>query len=289
MDLILPRIAIALQDWLQYVIGFNRFRAMKSRVLLLTAVLFSCLNVLAADSPKKPVLLYTRYFTAPGDHRYSLDGNFKDVLSNLKTNFDVRVNDGPITENSLADVSVLLIANPDEQKVGTNAPPHPISETVGVISRYVERGGGLIVMGNQEGHNVDEAGANTLLGRFGLQLTNLYTDIKLLNVPHNTPVIGGLRWGYFVGDLVLIETNHPAKPRTLVDNDSAEPLGRFKRNQTGSLLAVAEPGKGRVVVATDCGWITDEALEGKAIDGMAIKDDDEWEIMRRLALWASGR
>src|ERR1051325_2362122 len=118
-------------------------------------------------------------------------------------------------------------------------------------------------MGNQVGHNVEVTNVNKLLRRFGLQLTNLYTDMKLIAAPKETPIVGGLRWGYFTGDLVLIQTNHPAKPRTLIDNNLNAPLLHGARNQTGSLLAVAQPRKGRVVVATDCGWITDEALEGK--------------------------
>ena len=46
---------------------------------------------------------------------------------------------------------------------------------------------------------------NKLLGQFGLQFTNLYTDAKLLPLPKGTPTIGGLRWGYYSGNLVLIE------------------------------------------------------------------------------------
>ena len=257
----------------------------------LCAVVFICFNIFA-DEPtnNRPVLLYTRYFNAPGENRYLPTGNFKDVLAKLKMQFDVRANSEPVTSKSLADVNVLLVANPDDKADGTNAPPHHVSKVdVKVISKFVERGGGFILMGNQEGHNVEINEVNHLLARFGMQLTNLYTDIKLINVPKEAPVVGGLRWGYFTGDLVLIQTNHPATPRTLVDNDFNAPLLHGNRNQTGSLLAVAEPGHGRVVVATDCGWITDEALEGKSIDGVAIKDDDNWEIMRRLALWASGR
>jgi hypothetical protein len=264
---------------------------MKSPTVFLCIVAFSCLNIFAAEpATNKPVLLYTRYFNAPGENRYLPNGNFKDVLAKLQTEFEIRTNSEPITKKSLADVNVLLIANPDDKADGKNPPPHHISKAdAKVISEFVERGGGFILMGNQEGHNVEVNDVNKLLARFGLQLTNLYTDIKLINVPQETPVIGGLRWGYFTGDLVLIQTNHPAHPRTLVDNDSSATLGKGKRNQTGSLLAVAEPGRGRVVVATDCGWITDEALEGKSIDGVAIKDDDDWEMMQRLALWADGK
>jgi hypothetical protein len=264
---------------------------MKPRIVFLCLAALSGLNIFAAEpATKKPVLLYTRYFNAPGENRYLPAGNFKDVLAKLKTEFEVRANDEPITKKSLAGVNVLLIANPDDKAAGTNRPPHHISSAdAKVISQFVERGGGFILMGNQEGHNVETNNVNKLLGRFGLQLTNLYTDMKLIAAPKETPIVGGLRWGYFTGDLVLIQAKHPAKPRTLIDNDLNAPLLHGSRNQTGSLLAVAEPGKGRVVLGTDCGWITDEALEGKPIDGVVIKDHDNWEMFRRLTLWASGR
>jgi hypothetical protein len=54
------------------------------------------------------------------------------------------------------------------------------------------------------------------------------------------------------------------------------------------LLATAEPGKGRVVVVTDAGWITDDALSGKGIGGVAITEHDNWEIFLRLSTWAAG-
>ena len=75
------------------------------------------------------------------------------------------------------------------------------------------------MMGNQEAHNLEVNAMNKLLKQFGLQFTNLYTDAKLLPLPKNTPIIGGLRWGYYTGNLVLIEANHDAKPRALVMND----------------------------------------------------------------------
>jgi len=264
---------------------------MKSRIAFLCLAAFSCLSIFAAETvTNKPVLLYSLYFEAPGENRYLPDGKFKDVMSQLQTEFDVRTNSEPLTAKSLADVNVLLIANPNDQAHGTNQPPHHVStEDIGTLSSFVERGGGLVLMSNQEGHNGEVEDVNKLLARFGLQLTNLYTDIKLLAVPKDAPVIGGLRWGYFSGNLLLIETNHPAKPRSLINNDLSQPLLGGKRDEAGSLLAVAELGRGRVMVATDCGWITNEALEGKAINSVAIKDQDNWEIFRRLAHWAGGR
>ena len=60
------------------------------------------------------------------------------------------------------------------------------------------------------------------------------------------------------------------------------------RNEPGCLLAVAEPGQGRVVLITDAGWIADDSLAGKPIGEVVVKPSDNWEIMRRLSRWAAG-
>ena len=111
------------------------------------------------------------------------------------------------------------------------------------------------------------------------------TDAKQIVVPRSTPAIGGLRWAYYSGNSVAIKTNHVAKPRALVPNDTSVPPLNGNRNAPGALLAAAERGGGRVVVVTDSGWITDAALKGEGIGGVAMKDQDNWEIIRRLALW----
>ena len=151
----------------------------------------------------------------------------------------------------------------------------------------MKQGGGLIVMGNQENHNLEVEHVNQLLTRFGIQFTNLYTDVKKLVVPAETPVIGGLRWGYYTGNLLLLDASHPARPRAWVMNDVSQKPLSGTRNQPGALLAVAEPGRGRVVVVTDSGWLIDSALNDEGIGGVAVKGQDNWEIFRRLAHWAA--
>ena len=96
-----------------------------------------------------------------------------------------------------------------------------------------------------------------------------------------------MRWAYYTGNLVLIDAYHPAKPRPIVLNDLGQKPAKGARDQNGVLLAVAEPGRGRVVVVTDSGWITDTAMDGRGIGDVAIREQDNWEIFRRLALWAA--
>ena len=245
----------------------------------------------AADppAPRKPVLFYSRYFNALGENRYLPDGTYREILRRLRTEFEVRVNSDPLDARTLAGVDVVLIANPSDLAVRTNPPPPHVSPAeIAALSRFVAAGGGLVVMGNQENHNLEIRDMNRLLVQFGLQFTNLYTDAKQLRLPAATPIIGGLRWAYYTGNQVLVATNHPAHPRPLVLNDLAQPALGGPRDTPGALLAVAEPGRGRVAVVTDAGWLSDDALSGRGIGGVAIREQDNWEICRRLAHWLAG-
>jgi hypothetical protein len=248
-----------------------------------------CFVALAARAAEpKPVFLYSRYFNAAGEERYLPDGNYKDVLGRLGKDFEVRVHDKPLAAQTLSGVKVVLIANPSEQAVGGNPPPHHVdARDVAALTKFVEGGGALIVMGNQENHNLEVEDLNKLLRQFGLAFTNLYTDAKLLPLPGTNPIIGGLRWGYYTGNQVLIEKDHAAKPRSLVTNDLKIKPAKGDRDVAGSLLAIAEPGRGRVIVVTDAGWVSDWAFDDKGVGGVALKGQQNWEIFHHLARWAA--
>ena len=264
-----------------------RLSAISSAFLLAAA---SSVDAAEAVTPaaKKPVVLYSRAFNAVGEKRYEADGTFKDVLGQLARTFEVRMSDRPLDRALLQDVSVIVIANPSDKAAGTNPPPrHMLAVDILNLRQYVEKGGGLVVMGNQENHNLEIAHFNSLLASFGLQFTNVYTDAKRLVIQKTSPVIGGLRWAYYTGNQVLVKPDHRAKARSLVDNDLKQKPDKGPRDAAGSLLAVAEPGQGRVAVITDAGWLTNDALSGKGIGDVAIKDHDNLEIMRRLLNWTA--
>lgn len=259
-------------------------------LLILFAWIFFSGLLPAADSlPKtKPTLLYSRYFSAPGGERYSPDGAYKEVMERLGEEFDVRIHKKPLTPKTLAGVKVVFIANPGDKAVGTNAPPPHFSPgDIKTLARFVEQGGGFIIMGNQENHNLEVEDTNKLLARFGLQFTNLFTDFKKLALPTNTQVIGGLRWAYYGGNLLTLDTNHPAKPRGLIRNDLTQKPINGPRDQAGVLLAVSQPGRGRVVAVTDAGWIGNAALNDLGGGATSLQPHDNWEIFRRLARWAA--
>jgi hypothetical protein len=269
----------------------NLSKSVLGSVAVLLCIVWSPCSAAPADvaGTGKPVLLYSRYFNAEGETRYLPDGTFKEVLSRLREYFDVRVHSEPLTQQTLAGVNLLLIVNPNDKAVGSHpSPPHVSATDIELLSRFVEKGGGLMVMGNQENHNLEVEDMNKLLGRFGLQFTNLYTDAKKLVLPKATPIIGGLRWAYYTGNLLLLDATNPAKPRALVRNDLSQKPLKGARDQEGVLLAVAEFGRGRVMAVTDSGWITDDALSEKGIGGVAITSQDNWEIVRRLTMWGAG-
>jgi hypothetical protein len=263
---------------------------MKLSVVFRCAALFllsSTLLLFAADA-KKPVLLYSRYFNAPGEDRYSADTTYKQVIEKLRDHFDVRVDASPVTAKSLSGVRVILVANPSDKAVaGHPAPHHFGNQDISVLSNFVRSGGGLIVMANQENHNLDVEDTNKLLTQFGLQFSNRYTDAKKLVLAKDVPIIGGLRWAYYTGNQVLIESGNSAHPRSLVTNDLNQKPAKGPRDEPGSLLAIAEPGRGRVIAVTDSGWIANFAFTEEGVGGVALKGQDNWEIFRRLALWAA--
>jgi hypothetical protein len=241
-----------------------------------------------AAAESKPVFLYSRNFNAKGEQRYLPDGNYKDLLQRLSRDFEVRVHDKPLTREMLAGVNVVLIANPSEKAVGNNPPPHHVdAQDIKTLTQFVRAGGALIVMGNQENHNLEVYDMNQLLKNFGLEFTNLYTDAKLLPVPETTPIIGGLKWGYYTGNLIRIDPRNEARPRALVNNDLSIKPPKGSRNQKGPLMAVAEPDKGRVLLVTDSGWLADWAFDEKGVGDVALKGQDNWEIFHRLALWCA--
>ncbi len=264
---------------------------MFSRIFpLLMVWLFSPVMPATAAAGAKPVLLYSLHFQARGEDRYAADGTYREVLSRLREEFEVRISTERPTSRQLRDVDLVLLANPNDVAHGTNPPPpHMAVRDVRVLERFVGGGGGLIVLGNQEGHNLELSDMNRLLGKFGLQLTNRFHDAKLIPVDESNPVIGGLNWGYYTGNEVLLRPDHSARPVAWVENPVGLPTATGRRNEPGILLAAASPGRGRVVVATDAGWITDNVLAGRGIGGVSLHGQDNFQIFLRICRWTAGQ
>ncbi len=247
-----------------------------------------------ADEPKpadRPVLLYCTHFTAEGEQQYAPDGPFAEVLGRLGEDFDVRVTDKRPTRGRLAGADVLLIVNPSDDAVDGGPLPHHVERAdVHAIVNWVQGGGGLVFLSNQtEGHNVEKRAANELLREFGLGVTEYTIGVKRVAIPSGAPIVGGLRWAYYYGSPLAVDAGHFARPRAIVRNDPEVPAqqGKGVAGPDAPLLAIAEVGRGRVVVAGDTGWIADWALLEREPYG-TIRGQDNWEMFRRLARWAAG-
>jgi hypothetical protein len=244
----------------------------------------------AADGGAKPVFLYSRYYNAQGDNRYLRDGAFREALDLLTNEFEVKTSSAPLTRESLAGVKVVLIATPSDQPVGNGPrPPHMNRQDANAISSWVSKGGALIMMQNQENHNLEVRDMNLLLGRFGIEATNVYTDAKLLRIPSSNSVLGGLRWAYYTGNGLQLKPANPGRPKPLIPNDLSQKPAKGTRDTEGALVASATPGKGRVIVATDSGWICDWAFNGQGVGGVGFKEHDNQEIWLRMVRWAAGK
>ena len=115
-----------------------------------------------------PRVLYSRYFNADGEARYLPDRDYSEILAHLERSFEVRANRSEPTEDVLKEIDVLLISNPSANAVGDG--PKPPGFSTPMIERlvdFVSNGGGIVIMGNQEAHNLELASTNQLLGRFG--------------------------------------------------------------------------------------------------------------------------
>lgn len=241
-----------------------------------------------ADQEQKPVLLYSRYYNAEGETRYLPDGTYSDILAALGEEFDVRVHSERPSKKVLKDVDVILISNPSLNAVNDHSTPAHLDKTdQKVLLKFVKQGGGVIVMGNQENHNLETENVNQYLSHFGMRWADVYTDAKGLVIPEETPVVGGLKWGYYTGNQIqLIHARGVQRWAVLNDLNQAPPIG--KRDAVGVLLAGAQYGRGRLVAVTDSGWIINSVLDGKGLGGVVIQNDDNLEMMKRLCRWAAG-
>ena len=263
-------------------------RRILSRPYFIGSILLAASALLAQAA--KPVVLYSRTWNAEGETRYLPDGSYSGILAKLKESCEVRVSALPVTAEMLSGVSVVLIANPSDKVVGGKAAPrHLVASDRAVLTNFVNQGGGLILMGNQENHNLETKETNALLAEFGMKWEERYTDIKGLALPAAVPVIGGLKWGYYSGNTLVLAAGHPAKPQAWVPNDVTVVPMNSTRNEAGVLMAAATPGLGKVVVATDAGWISNAVLEGKGIGGFVVPGDNNVEIFLRLVQWAGRR
>ncbi len=192
--------------------------------------------------------------------------------------------DAGLTDQSLKQADVLVIAHPSENKwertTNGNSPRFSDDE-INAIHTFVENGGGLIVIGETEnekyGNNLNE-----LLSEFGITLeTATVFDYKYFHnvtswVKAQAGTNGMLSNGLLtrVNDVCfyragVLSLSNGAKP-ALFTSDVAQP-------PHAPMLAVATHGQGRVVVVADSDWLGDEFFD----------ENDHPQLWLNMAYWAA--
>ena len=188
---------------------------------------------------------------------------------------------GPLGDELLADVGVLVIAHPSDARFEQTVGGSPVftSGEVAAVERFVAAGGGLVVLGETE-HDKYGTNLNELLAPFGILLENetvydyeLHAQVAswVRAVPAPAGPAGLLSrvdetCFYRAGTLAL---SHGARA-LLATSATAAPANR-------PLAAIAEHGRGRVVVLADSDLFGDDC----------IGEHDHEELWRNLVTWAA--
>jgi hypothetical protein len=186
----------------------------------------------------------------------------------------------------LEDASVFVIAHPSDAKweatTGEGEPRFSDAE-LDAIEAFVDRGGGVVVLGETE---QDKYGSNLneLLGRFGVQVENATVqDYEHHRGDAPSWVLPELLPGSHAGSDPLVRVGEICFYRagTLALANGAEPIAITSATAAPAgapLAAVLEHGSGRLVVLSDSDLFGDDCIE--ALDHAAL-----WE---NLLYWAAG-
>ena len=193
--------------------------------------------------------------------------------------------DGPLDDDALAAADVLVIAHPSEpawEQVVPGGAPRFAPRELDAIEAFVARGGGLIVLGEQEqakyGNNVD-----ALLDRFAIAIENRTVSDYEHHLASPHWILAELeRPAGGVDLLARVERACFYRATTLRARDGARVLARTAATAStprAPLLAVAEHGAGRVVALGDSDLFGDDCID-------ALDHADLW---LNLVHWAAGR
>ena len=198
---------------------------------------------------------------------------------------------GPLDAAALGDADVLVLAHPSdsrwERTVPGGAGPVLADDELDAIEAFVRAGGGLLVLGEEE-HDKYANNLNALVARFGITIENdAVSDYEQHDdAPHW--VLAELDHESADGVDVLAGVGSACFYRAgrLTLCNGARPLARSAPSASSpraALLAAAQIGAGRVVVAADSDLFGDDCL--------ALRDHEAlWSnLVHWLAADAFGR
>jgi hypothetical protein len=198
--------------------------------------------------------------------------------------FEVTTSTGrPLDEVALADVDVLVIAHPSEaawERTVGDDPPRFSPTEIAAVEAFVARGGGLIVLGEEQ---EDKYGGNLneLLAPYGARLENAAVSDYAPGDAAPSWILGEAAVGaadptilHRVRDVVFYRAGVVA-----ADDDGAVLLRtRASADPPGAgLLAATQYKEGRVVVAADSGLFGDDFVLRR----------DHRQLWLNLVYWAS--
>ena len=201
----------------------------------------------------------------PGDASY-----VRAAAALAERDFVVEVNaDGPLTEETLAGVGVLVIAHPSEstwERTTGAGSPRLSADELDAVEAFVTRGGGLIVLGETEqdkyGNNLNE-----LLARFGLRLENdTVQDYEHCRTAPSWVLAQLAQGGRGRAGDVLARVNALCLYRatTISSSNGAAVLARTHPTASvpgAPLIVAATHGEGRVVVLADSDLFGDDCID----------------------------
>ena len=232
-------------------------------------------------SGPKPIVWYCRTYNLPNHRHYGVDDTadrgWSRVHESLGSCVRWRVDAEMPTAERLRDVDLVVILNPEAESWEGGPAPHLMSdEEVGLLADYVEGGGALLFMSNQdEKHNIEKPRTNRLLERCGMRMRQGDIGLKILDIAEETPVVGGLCWRFFFGSPVELVEGAAAQAQVWAWNDPDAPTPEGEPGERVPLMAAAEVGAGRVIVVGDSGWTANGTI------GL----DDNWPILWRQIRW----
>ncbi|MDO8210085.1 DUF6421 family protein [Conexibacter sp. CPCC 206217] len=177
---------------------------------------------------------------------------------------------GALTGAALATADVLVIAHPSEpewEQVVPGGSPRFTPEELDALEAFVDAGGGLIVLGEEEqrkyGNNVNE-----LLARFHVEIENrTVSDYEQhRSSPHwiLAELTGQTRSADGVDLLARVHQACFYRATTLQLSNGAHVLARTSKTASvpsAPLVAITEHGKGRVVVLGDSDLFGDDCMD----------------------------
>lgn len=201
------------------------------------------------------------------------DNNGYSLLGHVFNKYGVATSFSPVkpTAEILRKANIYIVVDPDTPKENPN-PDYIRQDDVEVISKWVKKGGNLVLLGNDSG-NVEFEHFNKLAEAFGIHLNgNSYNRVTGSQFEMGAVYIEA-------GNSIFTSTKkiYAKEVSTLTLQEPAKSLLAKEGN---IIMAVAKYGKGRVFVLGDP-WLYNEYTDGRKLP----KEFENYKAAEELVQW----